>query len=131
MGDVIAGIVVARLPRAGVDRLTFVPADGDRARRRGHSPPRELAHRLGTTWQIPVEPLLRRSRPVARQTGLQRGERQSNMRGAFLASRECSGSIGVVDDVYTTGATVAAAASALRAAGAARVEVITFARAVR
>jgi predicted amidophosphoribosyltransferase len=37
----------------------------------------------------------------------------------------------LVDDVYTTGATVAAAASVLRAAGARRVDVVTFARAVR
>jgi predicted amidophosphoribosyltransferase len=39
--------------------------------------------------------------------------------------------VGVVDDVYTSGATANAAASALRKAGARRVEVITFARAVR
>jgi predicted amidophosphoribosyltransferase len=37
----------------------------------------------------------------------------------------------LVDDVYTTGSTVSAAATALRAAGAASVEVVTFARAVR
>jgi predicted amidophosphoribosyltransferase len=37
----------------------------------------------------------------------------------------------LVDDVYTTGATVAAAATALRHAGARRVEVVTFARTVR
>jgi predicted amidophosphoribosyltransferase len=37
----------------------------------------------------------------------------------------------LVDDVYTTGATVAAAAGALRRAGTTRVEVVTFARTVR
>jgi predicted amidophosphoribosyltransferase len=37
----------------------------------------------------------------------------------------------LVDDVYTTGATANSAASALRAAGARRVEVVTFARAIR
>jgi len=37
----------------------------------------------------------------------------------------------LVDDVYTSGSTAAAAASALRGAGATRVEVVTFARAVR
>jgi predicted amidophosphoribosyltransferase len=37
----------------------------------------------------------------------------------------------LVDDVYTTGATAGAAASALRKAGARRVEVVTFARTIR
>jgi predicted amidophosphoribosyltransferase len=37
----------------------------------------------------------------------------------------------LIDDVYTSGATAAAASTALRAAGARRVDVITFARAVR
>jgi predicted amidophosphoribosyltransferase len=52
------------------------------------------------------------------------------VRGAFRA-RPVRGGVLVVDDVYTTGSTVSAAATALRAAGASRVEVVTFARAVR
>ena len=52
------------------------------------------------------------------------------MRGAFLATRSPPAVV-LVDDVYTTGATANAAASALRRAGARRVEVVTFARAVR
>ena len=53
------------------------------------------------------------------------------MRGAFAATAAASGTVLLVDDVYTTGATAGAAATALRAAGAARVEVVTFARTVR
>ena len=50
---------------------------------------------------------------------------------APFAPASARGRVLLVDDVYTTGATVAAAASALRAAGASRVDVVTFARAVR
>lgn len=54
------------------------------------------------------------------------------MRGAFtVAERHGLGTVLLVDDVYTTGATAAAAASALRAAGARRVDVVSFARTVR
>ncbi len=53
------------------------------------------------------------------------------MRGAFRATGAAPRKVAVIDDVYTTGATAAAAASALRAAGARRVEAVAFARALR
>jgi predicted amidophosphoribosyltransferase len=53
------------------------------------------------------------------------------VRGAFAAASPVRGRLLLVDDVYTTGATVNAAASMLRRAGARRVEVVTFARAIR
>jgi len=49
----------------------------------------------------------------------------------FHATNAAPSSLVLVDDVYTSGATVSAAATALRKAGARRVEVVTFARAVR
>ncbi|HEY5059797.1 MAG TPA: phosphoribosyltransferase family protein, partial [Gaiellaceae bacterium] len=58
-------------------------------------------------------------------------DRRRNVAGAFTAHTGVRGVVVLVDDVYTSGATVNAAASALRGAGARRVDVITFARAVR
>jgi predicted amidophosphoribosyltransferase len=74
--------------------------------------------------------LLRRTRLLRPQRGLGREERRRNVRRAFRADA-VRGRVVLVDDVYTTGATVAAAAGALRHAGAPSVEVVTFARAVR
>jgi predicted amidophosphoribosyltransferase len=126
---VAADLVVEVVPRPeGV--LTFVPPDADRRRRRGHHTAERLAHELGRRWELPVEPTLVRTRALPRQRGLALAERRRNVRGAFsarLGPRE----VCVIDDVYTSGATVNAAASALRAAGARRVTEVTLARAVR
>jgi predicted amidophosphoribosyltransferase len=54
-----------------------------------------------------------------------------NVRGAFVAGRTVPRTAVLVDDVYTTGSTASEAARALRAGGARRIEVVTFARAVR
>jgi predicted amidophosphoribosyltransferase len=81
-------------------------------------------------WDLPVAELLARTRHVQPQRGLTRGQRRHNVRGAFRAGR-APASVALVDDVYTTGATVAVAATELRRAGARAVHVVTFARAVR
>jgi predicted amidophosphoribosyltransferase len=116
-------------PPAGV--VTFVPADPDRGLRRGHDPPRRLAEALAHRWDLPLERLLGRSRPMRPQRGLSRPERRRNVAGAFTAVRPAPSRVVLVDDVFTSGATANAAASALRRAGARRVEVVTFARVVR
>jgi predicted amidophosphoribosyltransferase len=126
---VAADLVVEVVPPpAGM--LAFVPPDADRRRKRGHHTAERLARELGRRWELPVEPLLARTRALPRQRGLRLVERRRNVRGAFRA-RASPREVCVVDDVYTSGATVNAAASALRAAGARRVTVATFARAVR
>jgi predicted amidophosphoribosyltransferase len=114
-----------------VAALAFVPADADRALQRGHRPAEALARELGRAWELPVEVLLQRTRSVERQRGLGLAERRRNVSGAFASARASPGRVCLVDDVYTSGATAAAAASALRRGGARRVEVVTLARAVR
>jgi predicted amidophosphoribosyltransferase len=131
LAGVAAGLVAESVLPPEVAALTFVPADGDRLLQRGHHPPERLARELGRLWSLPVEPLLRRTRRLPRQRGLTRDERRRNVRAAFQAVSRAPARVALVDDVYTSGATVAAAASALRGAGARRVEVVTLARAIR
>ena len=126
-----AELVADSVPRPPVDALTFVPGDGDRVGWRGANPAEELAGRLGARWELPVERFLSRVRHVRPQRGLTRAARRSNVGSAFRAIGHVPRSVGVVDDVYTTGATVDAAARELRRAGARAVHVIAFARAVR
>lgn len=126
-----AELVVETLARPSVAALTFVPGDAERTLERGYRPAEALARELAREWELPVLPLLKRVRRVDRQRGLRLDARRANVRGAFAPARASPARVCLVDDVYTSGATAAAAATALRKGGARRVEVITLARAVR
>jgi predicted amidophosphoribosyltransferase len=126
-----AALVRDTVPRPDVDVLTFVPPDRDRRLKRGHHPAERLARELGRSWELPVAHLLDRVGEAKRQRGLSLVERRRNVRRAFCAVRQAPRAVCLVDDVYTSGATASAAATALRQAGARRVEVVCFARAVR
>ena len=126
-----AELVVECVPRPEVAVLCFVPPDGDRSLRRGHHPAERLTRELGHRWELPVSPLLRRARTTPRQRGLPLAERRRNVSDAFAPAARAPPAIALVDDIYTSGATANAAASALRKGGARRVEVVTFARAIR
>lgn len=126
----LADDAAALLPDAHGDIVTFVPPDGSRRLQRGYHPAERLAVAAAERWDLPCEPLLWRTGPSRRQRGLSLAERRRNVGGAFHCEA-AAGSVVLVDDVYTTGATASGAASALRAGGARRVDVVTFARAVR
>ena len=130
LAEAAAELVVDRLPRPPCDTVVFVPPDCARRLERGYHPAGRLAAELASAWGLPCEPLLRRVGSSARQRGLGLDERKRNVRGGFEA-RPAAGSVLLVDDVYTSGATADAASAALRAAGAGRVEIVTFARTIR
>jgi predicted amidophosphoribosyltransferase len=126
-----AEVLVGVLPPPSSGVLTFVPPDRARSLQRGHHPAERLARELGELWSLPVLPLVARTRPAPHQRGLALADRRRNVAGAFAPASAAPRAVTLVDDVYTSGATAAAAASALRKAGARRVEVVTFARVVR
>ena len=126
-----ADVIVKTLESPDVEALGFVPGDGDRSVKRGHHPAERLAHELGERWDLPVVRALGRTRSARPQRGLSLPARRKNVAGAFVALSRVPRRLGLVDDVYTTGATASAASSALRRAGARRVEVVTFARTIR
>lgn len=126
-----ATVVGESLPRPRAACLAFVPGDPDRRLWRGHHAAERLAAELAEVWDLPCERLLLRTRGSPRQRGLTQHERRRNVAAAFSVACAVPTDVVLVDDVYTTGATANAAASALRRRGARRVEVVTFARAVR
>ncbi len=136
LAPLAAELVAARVPRPNADLITYVPPDAARQLTRSCHPAEALARELGRLWTLECAELLVRSRRAERQALLPRAKRRANVQGSFrapssVARSSVAGRVVLIDDVYTTGATASAAASALRAVGPVRVEVITFARAVR
>ena len=113
--------------------LLPVPLHADRLRGRGYNQALELAKAMGRVLEVEVDTRsASRLRATADQIGKSAAERRRNVKGAFAvqAGRLGGKHIALVDDVMTTGSTLAELARACRKAGAVRIEVWTAARAV-
>ncbi len=131
-GRVLAQCMVDALSTADLpDALLPVPLHGARLRRRGYDQALELARPLARALEVPLlAGMLRRTRATGAQSRLDAEARQRNLRGAFRvdAGDGLPGHVALVDDVMTTGATLHAAARALRDAGVRRVDAWVCAR---
>ncbi|MEO6067165.1 MAG: ComF family protein [Gemmatimonadales bacterium] len=110
--------------------LVPVPLAPKRLATRGYNQAERLAAALGRLTGLEVvDAALARRRETPTQTALTPEGRRANMAGAFAGEGVRGRTVVLVDDVLTTGATLGACAEALRVAGAARVDAVTFARA--
>jgi ComF family protein len=125
----LAHALARRAPSTPPDRVIPVPLHPARLRVRGFNPAGGLARALARERGLPCSPTaLRRVRATRSQTGLGRASRARNLRGAFAATGPAPPRVWLVDDVVTTGATLEAAARALRRAGARSVVALCAAR---
>jgi predicted amidophosphoribosyltransferase len=131
LAPLAAELVLAQVERPVADVITYIPPDRVRQLERSRHPAQALAYQLAARWQLECRPLLERTRVTDRQATLPLAQRRGNLRNVFAAPEDVGGRVLLVDDVYTSGSTANAAAGALRRAGAARVDVLTFARAIR
>ena len=118
----------------GVDLLIPVPLPPLRRLRRGYNQAAELARALGQRTGIPVsERALSRGGRGRPQAALSSARRAANVRGAFRLRRPpplAGRSVLLVDDVWTTGATLRECSRVLRTGGARRITVFSLARAL-
>lgn len=135
LAEPLAALMASALDGEGwqIDMICAVPLHPRRLKERGYNQAALLARALAgrLSWRYEEEALVR-VRETETQTHLNAQQRRDNVAGAFEAfSPSVQGrSVVVVDDVLTTGATLAACATALRAAGAGRVYGVTLASAV-
>jgi ComF family protein len=133
---VLGGLMARRLarrPEPLPELLIPVPLSPGRLRRRGYNQALELGRELARLLSLPLAPsAARRVRATLEQTRLDAPARRRNVRGAFaVAAAAVAGRhVALLDDVVTTGATMAELARATRAAGAARIEAWAAARAL-
>jgi len=145
--DLAAAMLPMRPSTGGASALIPIPLARKRLRERGYNQSEILARALARQWQIPVLlDVLVRTRETPTQTALTPDTRLANVAGAFevrnaklkmrngtercdFAFHTSNFEFVLVDDVFTTGATLAEAARALEQAGARRIRGVTFARA--
>ena len=118
---------------AGGDVLVPVPASPDRVRERGYDQAGLLAAAAARRLRVPMIEAAARTRRTTAQFDLDRSARGSNVAGVFAAApgaemRLRGQWVVLVDDVVTTGATLAACATAMLGAGALAVSAVTVAR---
>lgn len=121
-------------PFSSCDLIVPVPLHVNRLRRRGLNQSLLLSHVFFPKKSDSIHPeVLVRTRDTMPQTGLGGKERRKNLRAAFAVARRTDivdRTVCLVDDVFTTGATVRECAATLLRAGAKEVKVLTMVRAV-
>ncbi|HUN56358.1 MAG TPA: ComF family protein [Smithella sp.] len=135
LASFMAGFSFPDIDFADYSLLIPVPLHIKRLRERGFNQSLVLARAVGKKRQIPVNfSVLKRRRFTLTQTGSNREERKENIKGAFEVTnpKKIAGkNIILVDDVYTTGATINECAKTLVKAGARKIAVLTLARVLK
>jgi ComF family protein len=133
LGKLMArGWTVLKPPATDFDVIVPIPLHPSRQRKRGYNQALLLARELGRRLEKPVEEKsLVRTRHTRPQVDLDASARYANVKGAF----RCTGGslagkrVLLVDDVFTSGATLRAATAALREGGVSAIWAYTLARA--
>lgn len=132
LGNYFGRVVATLGATLAADLIVPLPLHPERLRQRGFNQALEIARALASTRRLPIDASsCRRVRDTPAQAGLAWRERIKNLRHAFACDADLSGArIILVDDVMTTGASLAECARTLKLHGAAEVTALVLARAL-
>jgi ComF family protein len=132
LGQPLSRFLLQALPlEANFDLIIAMPMHWRKRWERGFNQAELLAAPVARRYGLPLANNLRRARYTRSQAGLTESGRRENLRGSFRLHRpeQIKGKrILLIDDVFTTGSTLRAAAAILKSAGAAHVAALTLAR---
>ncbi len=132
LGSFMADFSFPDFDFSGFSLLIPVPLHIKKLRERGFNQSLLLANKMGRKYNLPVNfSLLKRNKSTLTQTDLNKTEREKNVKGAFvIADRKiiAGENVILIDDVYTTGATLNECAKVLLKAGVQKVAVLTLSR---
>ena len=127
----VSYLATGDIPIGEIDLIIPVPLSSKRERQRGYNQSRLLVEEISRVYSKKIDDTsLVKAKDVAPQFELSRKERLTNVKGAFSSAPLTGMNVLLIDDIYTTGATVREASKALKASGAKNVYVLTLARAV-
>lgn len=125
---VMAPLMAGSLEGESFDGVVAVPLHRARLAKRGFNQAELMARAVAGRINVPFSDRLRTVRRTRDQVELSAGERRENVAGAFEARGSLGGRLLLVDDVFTTGATLSECATTLKQAGAGEVHAVTLCR---
>jgi competence protein ComFC len=129
---VVAGLatplMLQALGEGRFDEVVPVPLHRSRQRKRGFNQAELLARGVAAEINAPVSDTLKVVRSTRDQVELSAAQRRANVAGAYRANAPLRGRVLLIDDVFTTGATMSACASTLLRAGAKEVHALSLCR---
>jgi competence protein ComFC len=128
VGSLAAPLMLQVLDDTRFDAVVPVPLHRSRLRKRGFNQAELLAGDVAEKMKSPVSDTLEVVRSTRDQVELSAAQRRANVAGAYSATEPLRGRILLVDDVFTTGATMSACAASLLQAGAKEVHALSLCR---